>query len=64
MNLGQQLREENVKAALDLVMSLPANEHGVPRYSRNKDLRKWQAEAHTLAVELRGFPLTQPGEPT
>lgn len=59
MNLGKKLRAANIKGSLDLVMSLPTNEHGVPRYSRNKELAKWQAAAHTLAVELQGFPVTQ-----
>jgi hypothetical protein len=55
MNLGEQLRTGNLKRAWGLVDSLPQHkdELGGPRYSRNKDLAKWQAAAVSLAQEVR-----------
>jgi hypothetical protein len=55
MNLGEQLRTGNLKRALEIVDSLPKHkdELGGPRYSRNKELAKWQAAAVSLAQEVR-----------
>ena len=53
MNLGQQLRESNLRGALLIAGALKRNEDGVPRYSRNKELARWQAAAWILAEELK-----------
>lgn len=57
MNLGQQLHDANLKRALEIVDSLPKPKDGLggPRYSRNKELAKWQATAFCLAQELRAL---------
>ena len=64
MNFGQQLRNDNLKRALEIVDSLPGNkdELGIPRYSRNKELAKWQAAAVCLADELRGSFRREPAD--
>jgi hypothetical protein len=56
-NLGMKLRLANLEGALRLVDSIKTNEHGVPRYSRNKELAKWQATAWILAQSLRSKAL-------
>jgi hypothetical protein len=61
MNLGQQLRESNIRGALLIAASLPRNKDGVPRYSRNKELAKWQAAVWVLSEELkRHVPQSEP----
>jgi hypothetical protein len=58
MNLGSKLRESNVKGALAIADRIPRNTDGVPRYSRNKELAKWQAAVWILAQEVRQFQPT------
>jgi len=53
MNLGQQLRESNIRGALLIAATIPRSKDGVPRYSRNKELAKWQAACWVLSEELK-----------
>jgi hypothetical protein len=53
MNLGTQLRESNIRGALMIAATIPKSKYGVPRYSRNKELAKWQAVAWVLSEELK-----------
>lgn len=62
MNLGQKLRESNVRGALLIAATIPKNKNGVPRYSRNKELAKWQAAVWILSEELMPHVPT-PAEP-
>lgn len=60
MNLGQKLRESNVRGALLIAASIPRNKDGVPRYSRNKEVAKWQAACWILSEELMRHVPTPP----
>lgn len=63
MNLGQRLRESNIKGALTIADTIPRNKDGVPRYSRNKELAKWQAAVWILAREFRELTPQPTGNP-
>lgn len=56
-NLGTRLHEANIKGALAIVAALPRSKDGVPRYSRNKELAKWQATSWILAQQLLQRPV-------
>lgn len=55
MNLGQRLHDDNLKRAFEIADSIPKSADGVPRFSRNEELAKWQAAAYFLAEELRAL---------
>lgn len=52
-SLGQQLHDANVSRALLIAEGLPRSKDGLPKYSRNKELAKWQAAAYCLAEVVR-----------
>jgi hypothetical protein len=63
MNLGQKLRESNVRGALLIAATIPKSKDGVPRYSRNKELAKWQAAVWILSEELMRHVPTSEKQP-